>query len=91
MGQICVLILLFQLCIGALGGLLIQKQAKGSGAGAAHVGTQRAALDEDIFDVPDTAALALGENILKWHHGVPTAEEYQTAIAEIEARIESLK
>lgn len=32
----------------------------------------------------------LMENILKWHHGVPTAEEYQAAIAEIEARIESL-
>ena len=35
--------------------------------------------------------VSLMQNILKWHHGVPTAEEYQTAIAEIEARIESLK
>jgi len=32
----------------------------------------------------------LMENILKWHHGVPTAEEYEAAIAEIDARIESL-
>lgn len=32
----------------------------------------------------------LMENILKWHHGVPTQEEYEAAIAEIEARIESL-
>jgi transketolase len=34
--------------------------------------------------------VSLMENILKWHHGVPTAEEYQKAIEEIEARIESL-
>ena len=32
----------------------------------------------------------LMENILKWHHGVPTQEEYEAAIAEIDARIESL-
>ncbi|MBQ5718794.1 MAG: transketolase [Alistipes sp.] len=32
----------------------------------------------------------LMENILKWHHGVPTQAEYEEAIAEIEARIESL-
>ncbi len=30
------------------------------------------------------------ENILKWHHGVPTDEEYRRAIEEIDARIESL-
>ncbi|MBO5686014.1 MAG: transketolase [Alistipes sp.] len=34
--------------------------------------------------------VSLMENILKWHHGVPTGEEYQKAIEEIEARIESL-
>lgn len=33
--------------------------------------------------------VSLMENILKWHHGVPTGEEYQKAIEEIEARIES--
>ncbi|MGN1375002.1 MAG: transketolase [Prevotella sp.] len=31
------------------------------------------------------------ENVLKWHHGVPSAEEYDTAIAEITKRIEELK
>ena len=31
------------------------------------------------------------ENVLKWHHGVPTAEEYEKAIAEITNRIEELK
>ena len=30
------------------------------------------------------------ENVLKWHHGVPTDDEYRQAIAEIGARIESL-
>lgn len=35
--------------------------------------------------------VSLMENVLKWHHGVPTQEEYEKAIAEIEARIESLK
>lgn len=34
--------------------------------------------------------VSLMENILKWHHGVPTAEEYAAAISEIEARIETL-
>ena len=34
--------------------------------------------------------VSLMENILKWHHGVPTGEEYQKAIEEIDARIESL-
>lgn len=33
----------------------------------------------------------LMENILKWHHGVPTQEEYDKAIAEINARIEDLR
>lgn len=33
----------------------------------------------------------LMENILKWHHGVPTQEEYDKAIAEIDARIEDLR
>ena len=33
--------------------------------------------------------VSLMENILKWHHGVPTGEEYQKAIEEIDARIES--
>ena len=31
------------------------------------------------------------ENVLKWHHGVPTAEEYEEAISEITKRIEELK
>lgn len=35
--------------------------------------------------------VSLMENILKWHHGVPTQEEYDKAIAEIDARIEELK
>lgn len=35
--------------------------------------------------------VGLMENILKWHHGVPTQEEYDKAIAEIDARIEELK
>ena len=33
--------------------------------------------------------VSLMENILKWHHGVPTAEEFEKAIAEINQRIES--
>lgn len=35
--------------------------------------------------------VSLMENILKWHHGVPSQEEYDKAIAEIDARIEELK
>ena len=35
--------------------------------------------------------VSLMENILKWHHGVPSSEEYTQAIAEIENRIEELK
>lgn len=31
------------------------------------------------------------ENVAKWHHGVPTAEEYEQAMKEIEARIAALK
>ena len=31
------------------------------------------------------------ENVLKWHHGVPSQEEYDTAITEISQRIEELK
>ncbi len=31
------------------------------------------------------------ENVLKWHHGVPSAEEYEAAITEITNRIEDLK
>lgn len=31
------------------------------------------------------------ENVAKWHHGVPTAEEYAKAIEEIEKRIKSLE
>ncbi len=31
------------------------------------------------------------ENVLKWHHGVPSAEEYEKAITEITNRIEELK
>lgn len=35
--------------------------------------------------------VSLMENILKWHHGVPSQEEYDKAITEIDARIEELK
>ncbi len=35
--------------------------------------------------------VSLMENILKWHHGVPTQAEYEQAINEIEQRIELLK
>lgn len=31
------------------------------------------------------------ENVAKWHHGVPTEEQYQEAVKELEARIEKLK
>ncbi len=31
------------------------------------------------------------ENIAKWHHGVPSAEQYEQAMAEISNRIEELK
>ena len=31
------------------------------------------------------------ENVLKWHHGVPSADEYEQAITEISNRIEELK
>lgn len=31
------------------------------------------------------------ENVAKWHHGVPTAEQYETAIKEISERIEQLE
>lgn len=31
------------------------------------------------------------ENVAKWHHGVPTAEEYTQALAEIDARIAQLE
>ena len=31
------------------------------------------------------------ENLAKWHHGMPNAEQYQQAIEEITARIENLK
>lgn len=31
------------------------------------------------------------ENVLKWHHGVPTEEQYNEAVAEITRRIEELK
>ena len=31
------------------------------------------------------------ENVLKWHHGVPTEEQYNEAMAEITRRIEELK
>lgn len=31
------------------------------------------------------------ENVLKWHHGVPTEEQYNVAMAEITRRIEELK
>ena len=35
--------------------------------------------------------VSLMENVLKWHHGVPTAEEYASAISEIESRIAALQ
>ena len=31
------------------------------------------------------------ENVAKWHHGVPTAEQYAQAIQEIEARIKEME
>lgn len=31
------------------------------------------------------------ENVAKWHHGMPNQEQYEQAISEISARIESLK
>ena len=31
------------------------------------------------------------ENIAKWHHGMPNAEQYEQAINEISARIEELQ
>ena len=31
------------------------------------------------------------ENVIKWHHGVPSADEYEQAITEISNRIEELK
>jgi len=31
------------------------------------------------------------ENVAKWHHGVPTEEEYRQALKEIDERIETLK
>lgn len=31
------------------------------------------------------------ENVAKWHHGVPNAEQYAEAVSEIEARIEAAK
>ena len=31
------------------------------------------------------------ENVAKWHHGVPTEEQYAQAVAEIETRIKSLE
>ena len=31
------------------------------------------------------------ENVAKWHHGVPTEEQYQQAVSEITNRIEQLK
>lgn len=31
------------------------------------------------------------ENVAKWHHGVPSAEQYATALAEIQGRIEKLQ
>ena len=27
------------------------------------------------------------ENVAKWHHGVPTAEQYEQAISEIDGRL----
>lgn len=35
--------------------------------------------------------VSLMENVLKWHHGVPSDEEYECAHCEIEQRIEILK
>lgn len=31
------------------------------------------------------------ENVAKWHHGVPSEEQYATAVQEIDERIEGLK
>lgn len=31
------------------------------------------------------------EGIAKWHHGVPTAEQYEAAVREISERIEKLE
>lgn len=31
------------------------------------------------------------EKVAKWHHGVPTTEQYNEAVAEIDARIQNLK
>ena len=31
------------------------------------------------------------ENIAKWHHGMPDAEQYKQAMDEISARIENLR
>ena len=31
------------------------------------------------------------EDVAKWHHGVPTSEQYDTALAEIDARIKGLE
>ena len=31
------------------------------------------------------------ENVAKWHHGVPSAEQYETAIKEISERIAQLE
>ena len=31
------------------------------------------------------------ENVAKWHHGVPTEEQYAQALAEIDERIEKLE
>lgn len=31
------------------------------------------------------------EGVAKWHHGVPTAEQYATALSEVEARIKELE
>ncbi len=44
-----------------------------------------------IFRTTKGKGVSLMENILKWHHGVPTQTEYEQAINEIEQRIELLK
>ena len=31
------------------------------------------------------------ENVAKWHHGVPSAEQYEQALAEITARIKKME
>jgi len=31
------------------------------------------------------------EGIAKWHHGVPTAEQYEEAVREVSERIEKLE